>query len=130
MQQYTELSPIPDPIQEITANHCRLLDRYVLFQTGATEYTALIQDSVTGKVTELRFWQSDNGEYTVMSYDSTWDYSVYNEYYCYSNMGFGAALDLPVMDGIQAHAAAVFTVFLMFLVVFRSLLFPFRIRRK
>ena len=130
MLQYSEPSPIPETVREITANRCRLLDRYVLFQSAAREYTALIQDPVSGKVTQLLFWLDDEGQYGVMEIDGTWEYTIHNEYYTYSNLGFGSALDLPVMDGIQAHAAVVFTVCLMFLVVFRSLLFPFRKRRK
>lgn len=130
MLQHTELSPIPEQVLEITANRCRLLDRYVLFQTGSAEYTALIQDPVSGKVTQLQFWMSDDEVFAVMETEGTWQYTVYNEYYTYSNMGFGAALDLPVLNGIQAHAAAVVTICLMFLVVFRSILFPFRTKRK
>ena len=130
MLQHTDLIPIPDTVLEITANRCRLLDRYVLFQTGTNEFTALIQDPVSDKVSQLKFWINDQGLYTVLETEGTWEYTVYNEYYTYSNLGFGSALDLPVFAGIQSYAAVVLTVCLMFLVVFRSLLFPFRKRNK
>ena len=131
MLQYDDFGTIPQTVQDIVANRCRILDRYVLFQTGDQEYTALIQDPVTGKVTQLQFsFFNDLGFYDVVETEGEWDYTVLNEYYCYSNLGFGSALDLPVTEGIQAHCAAVLTVCLMFLVVFRSILFPFKKRRK
>lgn len=131
MTQYDEYSTIPQQIRDIVANKVKLLDEYILFQTGENEYTALIHDLITDKVTRLSFSRSTNyGVYAVSQSEGVWEYTVRNEYYCYSNIGYGAALNLPVIEGIQAHSAAVFTSVLMFLVVFRSLLFPFHKRRK
>lgn len=127
MDQYTDYSTIPQQIRDVVANKVKLLDEYILLQTGQYEYTALIHDLVTGDVTQLRFTRASNySNYTVDQSAGTWDFTVINEYYCYSNVGLGAALDLPVYDGIQAHGSAVLVVVLMFLIVFRSALFPFR----
>lgn len=127
MTQYTDYGSIPQMVRDIVANKCSLLDEYILIQTGQYEYTALIRDVITDEVTQLVFTRTSNYSiYTVDQTEGTWDYSVSNEYYCYSNVGLGAALDLPVMDGVQAHASVVFTVVLMFLIVFKSTLFPFR----
>lgn len=130
MDQYDEYSTIPQQVRDIVANKCSLLDQYILFQTGEREYAALIRDIVTGEVRWYGFSRSEDfGYYTVLETEGAWEFTVRNEYYCYSNVGYGAALDLPVMEGVQAHAAVVFTVVLMFLVVFRSALFPFRKRK-
>lgn len=130
MTQYESYSTIPQQVRDIVANRCSLLDRYVLIQTGEYEYTALIQDVVTGECRQLTFTRGDNyGAYSVTQSDGSWSYTVTNEYYCYSNVGLGAALDLPVIQGVQAHAAVIFTVVLLFLIVFRSALFPFRKRK-
>ena len=130
MTQYDTYSTIPQQVRDIVANKCSLLDEYILFQTGEREYTALIRDMVTRGVTCYTFTRAeDYGVYSVLETVGTWEYTVRNEYYCYSNIGYGAALDLPVFEGVQAHAAVVFTVVLMFLVVFRSSLFPFRKRK-
>lgn len=127
MTQYTDFSTVPQQIRDIVANRCSLLDEYILFQTGQYQYSALIHDLITGEVTRLTFSRGDNyGYYTVTESQGEWNYTVYNEYYCYSNVRLGAALDLPVVEGVQAHASVVLTVVLMFLVVFRSSLFPFR----
>lgn len=127
MTQYTDYSTIPQQIRDIVANRCSLLDEYILFQTGSYEYTALIHDLITDDVVQLTFTRGSNySVYTVTESQGEWDYTVYNEYYCYSNVSLGAALDLPVVEGVQAHASVVLTVVLMFLVVFRSSLFPFR----
>lgn len=131
MVQYNEYSTIPQQVRDIVANKCSLLDHYILFQTGEREYSALIQDMVTGEVTYYGFTRAEDfGYYTVLETVGSWEFTVRNEYYCYSNIGYGAALDLPVMEGVTAHANAVFTVCLMFLVVFRSSLFPFHKRKK
>lgn len=131
MTQHDEYSTIPQQIRDIVANKVKLLDEYILFQTGEYEYTALIHDLITDEVTRLSFSRSENyGVYAVSQSEGVWEYTVRNEYYCYSNIGYGAALNLPVIEGIQAHSAAVLTSVLMFLVVFRSLLFPFQKRRK
>lgn len=130
MTQYTDYSTVPSQIREIVANKCSLLDSYILFQTGDGQYVALIKDVVTGEVTQVLFRRgSSYNHYSVTESVGSWEYTITNEYYCYSNIGYGIALDLPVYDAIQSHAAAVFTVVLMFLIVFRSILFPFRKRK-
>ena len=130
MTQYTDYGTIPQAVRDIVANKCKILDEYILLQTGQYEYTALIHDLVTDEVTQLTFSRSSNyGQYSVDQSSGTWEYTVSNEYYCYSNVGLGAALDLPVMDAVMAHAAIVITVCLMFLVVFKSTLFPFMKRK-
>lgn len=127
MTQYTDYGSIPQMVRDIVANKCSLLDEYVLIQTGQYEYTALIHDIVTDEVIQLTFTRTSNYSiYTVNQSVGTWDYTVSNEYYCYSNIGLGAALDLPVYEGVQAHTAVIFTVVLMFLILFKSTLFPFR----
>ncbi len=130
MTQYNEYSTIPQQVRDIVANKCKLLDEYILFQTGDREYAALIRDVVTGEVTYYGFTRVDTyGHYTVLETPGAWDFTVRNEYYCYSNIGYGAALELPVMEGVTAHSLAVITICLMFLIVFRSTLFPFRKRK-
>lgn len=132
MVQYVDYSSIPQQVRDIVANKCSLLDEFILIQTGENEYTALIHNLITDDVRQLHFYRTNSsysGVYAVTESEGTWDYTVTNEYYCYSNIGMGAALDLPVMDGVQAHASVIFTVVLMFLVVFRSSLFPFRKRK-
>lgn len=131
MTQYNDYGSIPQQIRDITANKIKLLDEYILFQTDEYEYTALIHDIITDEVIRLSFSRSENyGIYAVSQSEGVWEYTVSNEYYCYSNVGYGAALDLPVMEGVQAHACVVFTIVLMFLVVFKSALFPFQYRKR
>ena len=126
MIQFDSYSSIPQEVREVTANKIKLLDEYVLFQSGEGQYTALIHDLITGEVRQLIFYlDAETQTFDIYESEGTWDYTVYNEVYCYSNVGLGAALDLPVMEGVQSHAAVVFTVVLMFLVVFKSTLFPF-----
>lgn len=128
MIQYSSYSTIPQQIRDVVANKVSLLQEYILIQTGEYEYEALIHDLVTDEVTMLRFTRANNySTYTVEQLEGVdFEYTVTNEYYCYSNVGLGAALDLPVYEGVQSHAAALLVVVIMFLMVFRSALFPFR----
>ena len=127
MYQYPDYGTIPQMVRDIVANKVKLLDEYILLQTGEYEHTALIHDLVTGEVLKIVFTRDkDSYSYAVSETEGEWDFYVSNQYYCYSNVGLGAALDLPVVEAVQAHASVVLTVVLMFLVVFRSTLFPFR----
>ena len=125
MIQYTDYSSIPSTIQNIVANKCKLLDQYILFQTGRYEYTALIHNPVTKETNSYTFTRnSDYGGYTVQENSATWDYTLYNEYYCYSNVGYGSSLNLPVVQGATAHSTVVLVCVLMLAIMFKGALFP------
>lgn len=131
MTQYTDYGSIPQAVRELVANKVSLLDQYILMQTGQYEYTALILDTSTDEVEQIRIYRSSNyGTYQVEITEGSWDWSVSNEYYCYSNMGYGASLDLPVMEGVTAHASIIIACALMFAIVFKGVLFPCLERRR
>lgn len=127
--QYTESysSPSSD-IQSLIANKVRLLDQYILMQTGQYEYTALVYNGNTKECTQYTISRSSSSSYsnyyTVSESDAEFEYIVSNEYYVYSNVGYGKALSLPVYDGIISHSLTIICCFLMFAVVFKGALFP------
>lgn len=125
MTQYIDTSTVPQAIRDIVANKVQLLDQYILFQTGQNQFTALVRNPVTKNTTAYTFTRTNNySQYTMVECPADWSYSVNNEYYCYSNVGYGAALDLPVVDGVTAHAGAVLVCVLMLAIVFKGVLFP------
>lgn len=125
MTQYIDTSTVPQAIRDIVANKVQLLDQYILFQTGQYQYTALVRNPVTKDTTAYTFTRTNNySQYTMVKSPADWSYSVNNEYYCYSNVGYGAALDLPVVEGVTAHAGAVLVCALMLAIVFKGVLFP------
>lgn len=133
MVQYSDYGTVPQAVRDLVANKCQLLDQYILMQTGQSEYTALIRNPVTDTTTQIVVSRASNyGTYTVVQTYGVWDYTVTNEYYCYSNIGYGAALDLPVVEGLQAHAGAVVVCVLMLAIMFKGVLFPCldRLRRR
>ena len=128
--QYTESysSPSAD-IQNLIANKIALLDQYVLMQTGQYEYTALVYNPNTKKTLEYTISRSSssgyNNLYTVSKKEvSEFRFDVSNEYYIYSNVGYGKALDLPVYDGVMSFCLMIICCMLMFAVVFKGALFP------
>lgn len=131
MTQYTEYGSIPQAVRDVVANKVSLLDQYILMQTGQYEYSALILDAGTKSTKRVTFTRSSNyGAYTVSESDADWDWNVSNEFYCYSNVGVGAALDLPVYEGVTAHATIILACALMFAIIFKGALFKCFRRRK
>lgn len=125
MVQYTEYGTVPQAVRDLVANKCQLLDQYILMQTGQQEYTALVRNPVTKETIQYRVYRTNNyNTWTVVQTYGVWEYTVTNEYYCYSNIGYGSALNLPVVEGIQAHAGAVLVCVLMLAIIFKGALFP------
>lgn len=127
MTQYETNSTIPQAVRDLVANKISLLDFYILMQTGQYEYTALIYKpglNVCKKFVISRVdYTGYNARYDVVESTSTFDYTVTNEYYCYSNVGYGAALDLPVVELATAHSSVILACALMLAIVFKGALF-------
>lgn len=120
-------SPSSD-IQNLIANKVALLDQYILMQTGQYEYTALVYNPNTKECTKYTISRSSSGSYnniyTLSEATSDFEYTVSNEYYVYSNVGYGKSLDLPVYDGVISHCLMILCCLAMFAVVFKGALFP------
>lgn len=122
IQQHGTYGNIPQAVRDLVANKCHVLDQYVLCQTGDGEYTALVKNVVTKDVEEIVIRKTGNysSAYSVTTHDGEWAWNIGNEYYAYSNVGIGSALDLPVYDGVIAHTSCFITVLLAFLVIYRG----------
>lgn len=134
--QYTDsYGSISADIQNLISNKISLLDQYILMQTGQYEYTALVKNVASKEVTEYVVSRTsssgyNNYYYTIAENESTFDYVVSNEYYVYSNVGYGKSLDLPVYDGVISYSLAIICCVVMFAVVFKGALFKCLKRRK
>lgn len=120
-------SSVDSATQAVVANKISLLDKYVLMQTGEYEWTALVQNTMTKKTTRYTITRNSTGyssPYSVRSSENAdFDYNITNEYYVFTNVGQGRALDLPVYEGLQTHALAIMCCVLMFAIVFKGVLF-------
>lgn len=124
MTQYTDYGTIPQAVRDLVANKISLLDNYILMQTGPYEYTALVNKPGLNKCVQYTISRLANyGTYSMRVSTGTWDYAVSNEYYCYSNVGYGAALSLPVTELATAHATVIIACALMLAIVFKGVLF-------
>lgn len=127
-------SPSAD-IQEIVANSISLLDKYVLFQTGENEYTALIKNIASKDIEQIRIYRMTNTGYTnryqvERKEVSDFSWNVSNEYYTYSNCGFGKSLDIPSYEGALTYGVTALTTLVFFMVVFKGALFKWLKRRR
>lgn len=122
--QYDESGSIPADVQNIVANSVSLGDYYILMRTGENRYSALIQNMITKSVEQLDFTRPTyNGMYEVTRSESTFDYSFDNEYYIYSNIGFGKSLDLPIYDAVTAYSVGGLVCFLVLFILLKEVLF-------
>lgn len=127
--QYTDgYGSISADVQNIVANSVSVLDLYVLMQTGEYEYTALIKNMASKEVEEITISRTSGSNYST-TYSVTrkdvdeFDYKVSNEYYTFSNCGFGKSLDIPAYEGIRTYGLTALTVLVFFMVVFKGALF-------
>lgn len=130
--QYTDsYSSIPSQVVSIVNNKCSLLDKFIIMQTGDRQYTALVYNVCSKKGKQYVFKRPYNEiYYTVTESDiSSFDYTVTNEYYVYSNDGIGQSVDLMVYEGATSHAVVIVSLFVMFAVIFKGALFKC-LRRK
>ena len=135
ISQYTDsYGSISADVQNLISNKISLLDQYILMQTGQNEYTALVKNVASKDVKEYVISRASNSGYsnyyTITEKSGTFEYSVNNEYYVYSNVGYGKSLDLPVYDGVISYSLCIICCIAMFAVVFKGALFKCLKRRK
>lgn len=126
--QYTEYGSITADIQNVVANSVSVLDSYILMQTAQFEWRALIKNNATKEVEEIIITRGSGGAYgntyTVRRVDdSEFEYQVNNEYYIYSNVGYGKSLDIPSYEGIRTYGITALTCLVFLMVVFKGGLF-------
>lgn len=126
--QYTEYGTISSDVQNLVANSVSVLDQYILMQTGEYEYTALVKNMASKQVEEIKVTRGAstgyNTRYSVTRTNGAeFDFNVSNEYYVYSNVGYGKSLDIPAYEGVRTYGIAGVTVLLFFMVVFKGALF-------
>ena len=133
MTQHESNSTIPQAVRDLIASKVGLFDQYMLMQTGDSAYTALIRNTTTQDVQQIAVYRETayNGPWRVVYIDdSSWAYTMSNEYYVYSNVGYGTALDLPVVEHFTAIASGVLACALMLAILFKGVLFPCLLGRK
>lgn len=125
--QSSDYGSIGSDIQNLVANSVSVLDQYILMQTGEYEYTALIKNVASKDVEKIvvtRGSTSYNTKYSVArSNGSDFDFNVSNEYYVYSNVGYGKSLNIPSYEGIRTYSLTGLTVLVFFMVMFKGALF-------
>ena len=129
IRQYSKsYSSASADIQNLVANSVSILDQYILMQTGENEYTALIKNMASKDVEQITVSRSTssgyNNQYSVRRENGAdFDFSVSNEYYVFSNVGYGKSLNIPAYEGIRTYGITALTVLVFFMVVFKGALF-------
>lgn len=134
VQSNTYLSSVPTDVKNIIASKLSILDQYIIFATAENEYTALIYNPPTKNTVQYRiFRQGQNYSYTwniQRINDVEFKYTISNEYYVVSNVGYGQMLDLPAYEAVQSFASATIIALMFFAIVFKGVLFKCLRRKK
>ena len=133
--QYLNTSSIPAQVINISNNKVGVLDDYILYCTGEYRYSLLTKSRLPGQTAKLytfsRLSSGGYNNYTVSVTDNVpFEYNVVNEYYVYSNIGYGQALRPVCYDGIQTFSQAGITCALFLGIVFKGGLFKCLRQRK
>lgn len=132
--QYETYSEPSSAFISVVANSISPLEEYIVMRTGEYEYTALIKNLVTHDVEKIvctRSNSSYSSYYTISrSHGDDFEYSVSNEYYVYSNVGYGRALDIPSYEGIVTFGVASLTCLVFLAVMFKGVIFKCLRRRR
>lgn len=126
--QYLNSSSIPSQVINISNNKVGVLDDYILYCTGDYRYSLLTKSRLPGQTAKLYTFSRSSSAgynfYTVSFTDNVpFDYLVTNEYYVYSNIGYGQALTPVCWQGIQTFSLAGITCALFLGIVFKGGLF-------
>lgn len=124
--QYTySYRSVGSDIQNIVANSVSVLDKYVLIQTGEYEYTALIKNVASKEVEKIVITRDTSDGYYLVNRSTVnnFDYSYTNEYYTYSNCGFGRSLNIPAYQGAVTYGITALVTLVFFGVIFKGVLF-------
>ncbi len=114
MTQVTDSwSSIPSTVVNIIKNKIGAFDDAVILQTGDYEYTAQIENKITGAVEQIRVYRTSSSGYSTYWSTATtsideMSYTCNNEYYAYSTIGFGQ----PIIDN-QARISSIANVSIM-----------------
>lgn len=125
--QYTsQYSTVSTEIQSLIASKISALDKYVLMRTGENEYSALVHNPCSKETIQYVIsreslysspWKIETFE------DVEYQFNISNEYYVYSNEGYGRMLDLPCYEAMSSFCLAIMTCVLIFAIAFKGVLF-------
>lgn len=127
LTQYYEAGTISSTFLDVLYSKIGALDRYVITQTGDGQYGCLVyripqKECVMYTITRTGS-SYGNYYYNLTERESTWEYDIDNEIYCYSNVGLGKMAVLPCHEIMSCWGVAILTCALALAIVFKGVLF-------
>lgn len=131
--QYSEYGTVSADIQALIASKISALDKYVLMRTGDNEYTALVHNPLSKETTQYivsRTGQNYGNIWQVRTVENVdYRFNISNEYYVYSNEGYGRMLDLPCYEAMSSFSLALIACAMILCIAFKGVLFKCLKRR-
>lgn len=127
MTQY-ETSSISSTWLNVFYSKIGPLDEYVIMQVGENSYGCLVRRIPSREVVEYTITRTGSGYgnyyYTLSEVDNaSWDYTVSNELYVYSNVGLGTMQVLPVHEFMVCWGITGFVCLVFLALVFKGAVF-------
>ena len=110
-------SSVPSAAISIVANRVGMLDSYIMFCTAENEYTALI-NPIVGKPFKVVVSRGNSGNYNHVwrvseTETADTDYTLSNDYYCYSNIRVGQNYPIDY-SGLLTAVVCIFATYAFF----------------
>lgn len=125
--QYSNES-VPSTVKNLLYSKIGVLDQYVIMATGDYEYTLLAKNIVDDTVRQYditRIKTNYENYYECIEVSNpTWNYTITQEYYVYSNTGQGIMETLPVHAIISSWSMVGIVCIAALAVVFKGALYP------
>lgn len=123
--QYSEYGNISAEIQSIISSKISILDKYVLMRTDDYEYSALVHNPLSKNTTQYIISRTGyNSNWTVNKIENVdYRFNISNEYYVFSNEGYGRMLDLPCYDIVSSFSTCIMCCALILAIAFKGVIF-------
>lgn len=127
LTQYRDAGTISSTFLDVFYSKIGALDRYVIAQTSENQYSCLVyripqKECVMYTITRTGS-NYGNYYYHLSEKESTWEYDIDNEIYCYSNIGLGRMDVLPCHEIMTCWGVAILTCALALAIIFKGVLF-------
>lgn len=132
MTQYDDAGSIGSTLLNVLYSKLGPVDSYIIMRTSDTDVGMLVYDNVSKECTEYTITRFGTGYgsyvYDLIEAPGTWEYTVSNEMYVYSNVGLGTMQVLPVHEIMVCWGVAGLTCLAFIMLMFRGVLIRWRKR--
>ena len=126
IRQYEQYSTISNTYLEFFYSKLGPIDEYIIMRTGDSQYSMLVHRLPQGKIEQYDIIPNPGGYkgyHVNHNPNADWGYSIENELYVYSNIGYGTMEVLPCHEIMVCWGVTAMVSLVMLMLVFKGALF-------